>query len=127
MRLSEEDLARLAELEAKASKGPWRGDAHGRACDCLGKVFGPDPSDDQDEIAYFPEQGLIPRAEPHNINLVAESRNALAALIAEVRAGRILAKAVEDVRDYCDANGREPCDGVITGLHLALRAYRGEE
>jgi hypothetical protein len=136
-RLSDQELDELAALEAKATPGPWREDADSRTAVVRCVI---NPSTGREIATFWGEDYETVRRSAENAQMVAASRNALAALIAEVRAGRKLAEACDAwnvahervmLRNMFGVEGEALKRGrafteATNEMKEALRAYRGE-
>lgn len=105
------DIEKVNDLEVKATRGPWS--PFGRL------VFGPDVDAKKDRLITF-DGGYASsdgQKQEDDARFVAEVRNAIPALIAELRIARKVIEAAK--KEYEDEAG----DGVSKELAEALDAY----
>jgi hypothetical protein len=110
-----ETAAKLKELEAKATKGPWEYDGmHNEITTPRGDSYwllvsecrnAPDQACQLDDFGH---------GDDKNFELIAKSRNALPAFLA---LPALLAEALDALDGSCSAGGRCPCaDGCKPGI-----------
>lgn len=128
-------IERLKQLLAKATPGPWSGYIQDN--DPYGPLVGIiDDHDTPHDVIRCAETSFDVEPSTANVNLMAETRNALPALLAVVEAAEELSDNDDTPEPNCSCHLCPPCNDCVTyagkreimaTMKAALRALEGGE